>query len=1013
MDECVSMSTPMATERLDAVLQGTPTDQMTYRQMIGGLMYLTVSQPDIAFATFVCACYQARLMVKHPKEVKRIFRYIRQSYNMGLWYPNDFEFELIAYSNAYHAGCKDDSEAEYVSLSACCAKVIWMRTKLLDYGYKYNRIPMYCDSKSAIAISCNSVQHSQYQLADLFTKALPKERFEYLVHRIEFIMAQPQRQANVHQDKLCPLNKRYALMDANKKIDLDNLLKELTVTLNDLRTIFQLPQATYNSHEHFVAALKLSEMVLFYINDLGFTLELRSPSNFKTTGLIQPWQILCKMFSRCLTTGVTGFDQPPLQIMQMLYCFVNNIHVDYADLLWEGLHYSLEHPSTLISYPKFTKLIVSHYMTAFSEISRRAHDKYHNLEDDMMVKNIINSGKHKDEVRIKFRGTHRTTSAPRSPNPDVDEGESSAPRKSTVIRLRIPQRRSTRLTPPTPFPTTVEADDIILQDTIQLSLAEQKSHDELEAKQNVQKVEEHLIAKEIEKLVEGAENAENDEVDSTTLRQNDNPNDPSTRLEPMSNKESPKKGKGKHVEESRSTPSPTIIRSPRIHSTIISSDNDKLQELTVHAEKEVQCACLTSTRNHGRVIAQNDAIQQERENLWTEISSQINNAITNHIPSQVDSSVRNYMSGHILLHVSDTPCIPFAVHPRDQDDPYDDAHPEGENDAKRQKTFEHGTYVFGESSSGQDNKSEPGLSTSGNQEQLDNFDFWTDSYATDDDELPTEKVSQELVNEMSQTVDEAKLRKVVNEMLRQRCTSGDEHQYHIDQMQNFLKNDIKESSRPEKIVMSLYKFLAVIFLDDDIEERTSKWVDKYVKKFNPYARYNVEHWKNPHAKIFYIKKQKEPGKPKEVNLNKNDIEDMYMLIVSSKVEDYAKTSLLWSLSVFLRSTMIWERVHDFQLGVESYQQKVNLTTPTTTFPGIEKYKVLYIVSEPVVLEGLKSYNNDVKHGYVTPSFSKEDAEYLQLFKEEIDEWLKHRDQMRRWEMYVNGRPLGSRRERQE
>nr|GEY02082.1 copia protein [Tanacetum cinerariifolium] len=104
------------------------------------------------------------------------------------------------------------AEAEYVSLYACCAQVIWMRTQLLDYGYKYNQIPMYCDSKSAIAISCNSVHHSktkhidiryhfikehvekgivelyfvgtEYQLADLFTKSLLKERFEYLVHHI-------------------------------------------------------------------------------------------------------------------------------------------------------------------------------------------------------------------------------------------------------------------------------------------------------------------------------------------------------------------------------------------------------------------------------------------------------------------------------------------------------------------------------------------------------------------------------------------------------------------------------------------------------------------------------------------------------------------------------------------------------------------------------------------------------------------------------------------------------------
>ncbi|GKC65255.1 hypothetical protein Tco_1097853, partial [Tanacetum coccineum] len=104
------------------------------------------------------------------------------------------------------------AEAEYVSLYACCAQVIRMRTQLLDYRFYFNKILIYCDSKSAIAISCNPVQHSrtkhiniryhfikehvekgtielyfvgtEYQLADLFRKALPKERFEFLVHKI-------------------------------------------------------------------------------------------------------------------------------------------------------------------------------------------------------------------------------------------------------------------------------------------------------------------------------------------------------------------------------------------------------------------------------------------------------------------------------------------------------------------------------------------------------------------------------------------------------------------------------------------------------------------------------------------------------------------------------------------------------------------------------------------------------------------------------------------------------------
>ncbi|GJY83436.1 retrovirus-related pol polyprotein from transposon TNT 1-94 [Tanacetum coccineum] len=142
---------------------------------------------------------------KHLTAVKRIFRYLKDSINMGLWYPKDTGFKLTAFSDSDHAGCLD-SQAEYVSLSACCAQVLWLRTQLTDYGFHFDKIPMYCDSKAAIAISCNPVQHSrtkhidvryhfikeqvekgivelffvgtEYQLADLFTKALSKDRFK-------------------------------------------------------------------------------------------------------------------------------------------------------------------------------------------------------------------------------------------------------------------------------------------------------------------------------------------------------------------------------------------------------------------------------------------------------------------------------------------------------------------------------------------------------------------------------------------------------------------------------------------------------------------------------------------------------------------------------------------------------------------------------------------------------------------------------------------------------------------
>nr|GFC15780.1 retrovirus-related Pol polyprotein from transposon TNT 1-94 [Tanacetum cinerariifolium] len=213
MTSCDSIGTPMATKHLDADLSGTPVDQMKYRSMVGALMYLTANRPDIVHATCYYARYQAKPTEKHLIAVKRIFRYLKDTISIGLWYPNDTCFELNAFSDSDHASCLDScKKAEYVSLSVCCAQFIWLRTQLIDYGFHFDKIPMYCDSKAAIAISCNPVQHSrtkhidvryhfikekvekgivelffigtEYQLADLFTKALSEDRFKYLVRRL-------------------------------------------------------------------------------------------------------------------------------------------------------------------------------------------------------------------------------------------------------------------------------------------------------------------------------------------------------------------------------------------------------------------------------------------------------------------------------------------------------------------------------------------------------------------------------------------------------------------------------------------------------------------------------------------------------------------------------------------------------------------------------------------------------------------------------------------------------------
>ncbi|GJZ06470.1 retrovirus-related pol polyprotein from transposon TNT 1-94 [Tanacetum coccineum] len=133
IEKCDPISTPMSTARIDANLQGTPIDQTKYLSMIWGLMYLTASRPDIPLQhlyVHVIRDAQLRNISKRRQASQLVVK----------------KKDCTTMSTA---------KAKYVSLSACCAHVIWMRTQLLDYGYRYTKIPMYCDSKSAIAISFN------------------------------------------------------------------------------------------------------------------------------------------------------------------------------------------------------------------------------------------------------------------------------------------------------------------------------------------------------------------------------------------------------------------------------------------------------------------------------------------------------------------------------------------------------------------------------------------------------------------------------------------------------------------------------------------------------------------------------------------------------------------------------------------------------------------------------------------------------------------------------------------
>ncbi|GJW28914.1 putative ribonuclease H-like domain-containing protein [Tanacetum coccineum] len=176
------VDTPMVEKsKLDEDTHGKVIDPTHYRGMVGTLMYLIASRPGLTLDLCMYARYQAKPTEKHLHVVKRIFKYLREIINRGLWYPKDSSIALTAYADADHAGCQDtrrstsgcmqllgdrlvswsskrqksigisSTEAEYIAFSGCCAQVLRMRSQLTDYGLGFNKIPMYRDNKSAIA----------------------------------------------------------------------------------------------------------------------------------------------------------------------------------------------------------------------------------------------------------------------------------------------------------------------------------------------------------------------------------------------------------------------------------------------------------------------------------------------------------------------------------------------------------------------------------------------------------------------------------------------------------------------------------------------------------------------------------------------------------------------------------------------------------------------------------------------------------------------------------------------
>jgi hypothetical protein len=239
MEDSKAMTTPMSmTMALDADEEGEHVDQKEYRSMIGSLLYLTATRPDIQFSVCLCARFQASPWTSHRQVVKRIFRYLCHTPDFGLWYSAFSSLAFHGFSDADFSGCRLDRkstsgtcqslgsflvswctckqssvaqstiEAEYVAAASYCSQLIWISYTMSDFGEEYTHVPLQCDSTSVISVAKNPVPHSKTkhievryhflrdnvekgkialihvptndQLADIFTKPLDQATFTRL-----------------------------------------------------------------------------------------------------------------------------------------------------------------------------------------------------------------------------------------------------------------------------------------------------------------------------------------------------------------------------------------------------------------------------------------------------------------------------------------------------------------------------------------------------------------------------------------------------------------------------------------------------------------------------------------------------------------------------------------------------------------------------------------------------------------------------------------------------------------
>ncbi|GJV25796.1 putative ribonuclease H-like domain-containing protein [Tanacetum coccineum] len=392
--------TPMETKLpLTKDEEAFDVDVHLYRSMIGSLMYLTASRPDIMYAVCVCSRFQVTPKTSHLNAVKRIFKYLKGKPNLGLWYPRESPFDLEAFSDSDYGGsnldrksttggcqflgqrliswqCKKQTivatsttEAEYVAAANCCGQVLWVQNQLLDYGFNFMNTKIHIDNESTICIVKNPVYHSKTKhieirhhfirdcyekklisvekihtdlnVADLLTKPFDGPRFNYLVVSIGIAWMKGRSAksatANTKADGTLEIK---ATIDTIRYTISEASIRE-SLQLEDATRIKMLP-----NDELFEGMGQIG-----YPTDGTFT--------FWKSFFTPQWRYLVHHLLHCISSKSGGWDQFGSNIATALICLSTGRVYNFSKLIFDGMVANLKSKTKFLMYPRFLQMILN------------------------------------------------------------------------------------------------------------------------------------------------------------------------------------------------------------------------------------------------------------------------------------------------------------------------------------------------------------------------------------------------------------------------------------------------------------------------------------------------------------------------------------------------------------------------------------------------------------------------------------------------------------------------------